>query len=132
MKTLKRDKKIQARLKLGNGQVITVNLDAMSIMREFGPKWNVLAEAEQKAVAAVNTPTSDAETIFEAYGNAIFAVMDLFFGEKQRNYIVAFYENNYLEMSRIVLPFITDDLMKQVLNILGKQRDELAKKYSGR
>lgn len=132
MKTLKRDKKIQARFKLGNGQVITVNLDAMTVMREFGAKWNTLAEAEKKAVAAVNAPNADAEVIFEAYGNAIIAVMDLFFGEKQRNDIIAFYENNYLEMSRVVLPFITDDLMKQTLDILGKQRDALAKKYSGR
>jgi hypothetical protein len=132
MYKLNRNKKIQAKFKLGNGQIITVNLDAMKVMREFGPKHEALAKAEKEAVAAVNAKKIDADEIFEAYGNAIFAVMDLFFGEKQRKDIVEYYENNYVEMTQFVLPYITDKLMPQVMKVLKQQRDALTQKYSGR
>lgn len=130
MYKLKRNKRIQARFKLGNGRVIKVSIDAMKIMREFGAKYDALVKAEKRAVSALNAKKKNADAIFEAYGNAIFAVMDLFFGEQQREYIVDYYENNYVEMTQFVLPYITEKLMPRVMNVLKQQRDELTNKYS--
>jgi hypothetical protein len=94
MYRFKRDKKIQAKFKLGNN-IITVSLDPFNVMREFGKRHKTLEVAEKAAIAAAGR--NDADEIFEAYGNAIFAVMDLFFGETDRKKIVDYYENNSSE-----------------------------------
>lgn len=130
MYTLKRNKKIQEKFKLGNGRVITTNIDAFKVMREFDARYNALAKAEKAAVSALKSKKKNADKLFEAYGNAVFAVLDLFFGEEQRNYIIEYYENNYVEMTQFVLPFITDKLLPRIMKVLKQQRDELTKKYS--
>jgi hypothetical protein len=126
MVTLRRKAQISETFKLGK-EKITISLDPMKVVREFKKKYETLAAAEKAAIAAVGK--NDAEEIFETYGNAIFAVMDLFFGEENRKKIVTFYDYNYVEMTQVILPYITDKLLPKVQAILSVQRDSLAKRY---
>ncbi len=123
---LRRKAQISETFKLGKER-ITISLDAMKVVREFHKKYEALAAAEKAAVDAVGR--KDAEEIFEAYGNAIFEVMDLFFGEVNRKKIVEFYDDNYVEMTQVILPYITDKLLPKVQKILTEQRDSLARRY---
>ena len=123
---LKRNAQITETFKLGK-EKISVNFDAMKIVREFGEKYKTLAAAEKKAIEAVGK--KDSEKIFAAYAESIFAVMDLFFGKEIRERIVAYYENNYIDMTQIIVPYITNNLLPKVSKILTAQRDMLAKTY---
>jgi hypothetical protein len=126
MVTLRRKAKSSETFKLGK-EKITISLDPMKVVLEFKKKYETLAAAEKAAIAAVGK--NDSEEIFETYGNAIFAVMDLFFGEENRKKIVTFYDWNYVEMTQVILPYITDKLLPKVQGILSAQRDGLAKRY---
>lgn len=129
MYKLKRNSNITEMLKLGK-EKIRISLDAFKVTREFRSRYNDLAKAEKAAAAAVGSNNS--EDIFEAYGNAIFSIMDLCFGEENRKKIVAFYEDNYIEMTQVIIPYITDKLLPKVLKAVNEQRDMLARKYSGK
>lgn len=130
MKRLNRGKRLQAKLKLGK-ETLKIDVDALSVMRRFAGMHDTLAKAEKKAVRAYGGEftAEKMDEVFEAYGTAIIDIMQLFFGVDNTEKILLYYENNYIEMSQFVLPYIHDTLVPLTRKILEQQRNALAKQF---
>lgn len=118
MYTVTRKNKISEKLQLCNpdGSVaceLEVDLNVDQITNRTVKAYEVLGMAQNELQKSPTDPKC-----LEAYGNAVFAILDIIFGEAGRQKIVEFYEGNYGEMLIDLFPFIND--------IIGKVREASA------
>ena len=99
---------------------ISVDLNVDQIAARVNKAWEVLG-------AAQNTLTEDpkSDAALEAYGEAVLALFDVIFGEKNREKIVSFYESNYSEMLLDLFPFINEVVMPQIREATAARREQL-------
>lgn len=131
MHELKRSHKIKEELKIGD-EIITINLDADSITREFRKRQIEIVHAE-KAVRQLQKDGIDKLKIDDAlgiYGEAIISLFNLIFGDENTIKIIDFYEDNYIEMSQEVIPYINNVIYPQIQNVAQKQKEQLQKKFN--
>ena len=128
---LKRSEKIVEQIKLGD-EIIEVNLDAGAIQARFTKGYNELLRA-QSALNGATSDTLDAVSDkLEQYGNAVVGVLQVIFGEKNTQKILAFYENNYTEMFTQIYPFIGEVIIPKISEASKRKADELKALYKGR
>lgn len=131
MHELKRSKKIQEELKIGD-EILIINLDADSITREFRKKQIEIVKAEQslnnlKKIGVTKDKFDDA---LEIYGNAIISLFKLVLGEENAVKVLEFYEDNYIEMAREVIPYITEVIYPHIQQAANDQKDKLKNKFN--
>lgn len=127
---LKRSQRIQEEIKIGD-DTITINLDIDSITKEFNKRYNAIiaAELEIKNVQLIENNAEKLNVAMESYGNTVIELFCLVFGEDGAMKILNFYENNYMEMSVEVFPFIINVIMPKIQQGIEEQRKKLAEQY---
>lgn len=127
---LKRSQKIQEDIKLGD-EVISLNLDVDSIANNFRQCQVDLIKAEQK-LKDIKQSETDGEVAIEEYGNALIALLRLVFGEENTVKILNFYENNYVELSLQVIPFVAGTIVPAVTQSLQNTKQQMAQYYKSK
>lgn len=61
----------------------------------------------------------------EAYGKAVFSLLDIIFGESGREKILNFYEGNYSEMLLDIFPFLNDEIMPKIREASEARKQQL-------
>lgn len=111
MYTIKRQKRIQEKLKMGN-MIIHLDISVDSIADGFTSRYNDVIRA-QKSIkhSAQNGVQDDA---YAQYGEAVVLLLCIVFGEDATEKMCLFFENNYAEMLSEVFPFIEHVIMPQI------------------
>ena len=111
-----------------NNQIIErlhVELDAGSIVEKIRQKYIKLVRANRE-IQNVHTDINSEEEILNAYsflGTAVSDLIEAVFGKEDTEKILKFYENNYVELSQEVIPFITQVVLPK-LNEVAKQNKQ--------
>ena len=111
-----------------NTQIIErlhVELDAGSIVEKIRQKYIKLVRANRE-IQNVHTDINSEEEILNAYsflGTAVSDLIEAVFGKEDTEKILKFYENNYVELSQEVIPFITQVVLPK-LNEVAKQNKQ--------
>lgn len=135
MYQLKRSEKIRDELELCNecgepaerlGFVVDIDVIAADLRR----RMNEITSAEQALKRAVNDGEYGAA--YEQYGRAVRGVVALCMGEDNAEKICRHFENNWIELSVAVVPYIYDVILPRVNECLSRRREQLKNIYKGR
>lgn len=109
-----------------------MSLDADDMVIAISRKYTALTKAldettelQRKAKNRENLTDS-----MEILGRAMVDLIEAVFGEENSKILLEFYEGKYLEMSREVLPFISNVVMPRLLEIRKENRQETLKRYN--
>lgn len=128
---LKRSQKICEQLKVGD-EVIDINIDAGEIQTRFIKSYNAVIRAEKALQQAMADNLEATAECLEEYGRAITSVLQVVFGVDNTVKIIAFYEQNYLEMFSEVYPFITGVILPKIQEVAIQKANELKALYKGK
>lgn len=109
-----------------------ISLDADDMTVKINRKYVALTRALSETTEAkrkVET-AEDLQGVFEALGNAMVDLLQAVFGEKNAKILLNFYEDSYIEMSREVLPFISNVVIPRMIEIRKDNQKALLGKYN--
>lgn len=125
---IKRTEKIRDALELctEQGEVrekleFTVDIDA--IAGELRRNLTDITSAEQALKKAASD--KDYSAAYEQYGNAVRGVFAVCFGRENAERICGFFEENYIEMSVAIVPYIYDVILPRVNECISRRREQL-------
>lgn len=107
---------------------IEVRLDVDGLAEKASKEYVNLINI-QKRVAGMKTEDVSPE-LLEEVGSAVLTLCRTVFGEADTNRIVAFYDNNWIEMCTNVIPFVIDVCIPQIRKIGQNKRKNAAKGYN--
>lgn len=130
---LERAKRIVKEFELA-GEVITINLSADDIIKEFTKTQNdiIRADIELKKAQAEGVSIETLDQRVAMYGESIIAMFRLIFGEETTEKILSFYENNYTEVIEMVFPFIQDEIIPEINALVDDRRKKNKDRYLNR
>lgn len=109
-----------------------ISLDADDMTVKINRKYVALTralsettEAKRKVETAENL-----QGVFETLGNAMVDLLQAVFGEENAKIFLDFYEDSYIEMSREVLPFISNVVIPRMIEIRKDNQKALLGKYN--
>lgn len=112
-----------------------ISLDAddmtVNINRKYAALTRALSETtEAKRKAETAEEAEDLQGVFETLGNAMVDLLQAVFGEENAKILLDFYEDSYIEMSREVLPFISNVVIPRMIEIRKDNQKALLGKYN--
>ena len=118
-----------------NGNVvhtIHVSLDADDMTVKISRKYTALVRAMSETTEMKRKAESaeELENCMEKLGQAVIDMLEAVFGEEDTKTIVEFYENRYIEMSREVLPFISQVVIPRMQELAAENRKSIRQKYN--
>lgn len=109
-----------------------ISLDADDMIVKINRKYVALTrtlsettEAKRKVETA-----EDLQGVFETLGNTMVDLLQAVFGEENAKILLDFYEDSYIEMSREVLPFISNVVIPRMIEIRKDNQKALLGKYN--
>lgn len=109
-----------------------ISLDADDMTVKINRKYVALTRALSETTEAkrkVET-AEDLQGVFETLGNAMVDLLQAVFGEENAKILLDFYEDSYIEMSREVLPFISNVVIPRMIKIRKDNQKALLGKYN--
>ena len=109
-----------------------ISLDADDMTVKINRKYVALTRALSETTEAkrkVDT-AEDLQGVFETLGNAMVDLLQAVFGEENAKILLDFYEDSYIEMSREVLPFISNVVIPRMIEIRKDNQKALLGKYN--
>lgn len=109
-----------------------ISLDADDMTVKINRKYAALTRALSETTEAkrkVET-AEDLQGVFETLGNAMVDLLQAVFGEENAKILLDFYEDSYIEMSREVLPFISNVVIPRMIEIRKDNQKALLGKYN--
>ena len=109
-----------------------ISLDADDMTVKINRKYVALTRALSETTEAkrkVET-AEDLQGEFETLGNAMVDLLQAVFGEENAKILLDFYEDSYIEISREVLPFISNVVIPRMIEIRKDNQKALLGKYN--
>lgn len=130
---VKRSARVEETLELldEQGKVVEsihVSLDPDSVVEKVSRRYSELLNVQSKIEQI--TKLEDKAQVYEELGTAVCELFKTIFGEKDTERIVAFYTDNYIEMCRNIIPFITGVVIPQVRKISQDNRKSVIQSYN--
>lgn len=118
-----------------NGDVVhilKVSLDADDMVVAINRKYTALTRALTETTEAQRKAKDkkELEECMETLGRAVLDLIEAVFGEENGKVLVDFYEGRYLEMSREVLPFISQVVIPRLVEIRKDNQKNVLRKYN--
>lgn len=118
-----------------NGNVVHtlhVSLDADDMTVKINRKYTALVRAMSETTEMKRKAESaeELENCMEKLGQAVIDMLEAVFGVEDTKTIVEFYENRYIEMSREVLPFISQVIIPRMQELAAENRKSIRQKYN--
>lgn len=109
-----------------------VSLDADDMTIRIGRKYTALTKALAETTAAQRKAENaeDAVRNIETLGRAVADLLEAVFGPDDTQTIISFYECRYIEMSREVLPFISQCIIPRLVDLKKENRKAMRAKYN--
>lgn len=134
----KKHKRFQEDFELVNeqGEVVHslhVNLDADDIVPRLNRKYTALlralADTSEARKGSIES-SEDADQRFDHLGHAVVDILEAVFGEADTEIILGFYEKRYIEMTKEVIPFITQCVIPRCIEIRKENQQDILRKYN--
>ena len=109
-----------------------VDLDADDVAVRISRKYTELMRAYAD-VSGINTKvssTEEASQCFDKLGRAVTDLFEAVFGKDDTAIILDFYENRYVEMTKEVVPFITQVVVPRCIEIRNENKKGILKGYN--
>ncbi len=109
-----------------------ISLDADDMTVKINRKYAALTRALSETTEAKRKAETaeDLQGVFETLGNAMVDLLQAVFGEENAKILLDFYEDSYIEMSREVLPFISNVVIPRMIEIRKDNQKALLGKYN--
>lgn len=111
---------------------LNISLDADDMTVKINRKYVALTRALSETTEAKRKAETaeDLQGVFETLGNAMVDLLQAVFGEENAKILLDFYEDSYIEMSREVLPFISNVVIPRMIEIRKDNQKALLGKYN--
>lgn len=133
----KKHKRFQEDFELVNedgevAHVLHVDLDADDMAFKIGRKYQGLVKslAEATEIKRKAEKTEQIEESVEKLGRAVVNMLEAVFGEEDAAIILEFYENRYIELTKEVIPFISQVVVPRCIDLRNENKKEILKKYN--
>lgn len=118
-----------------NGKVVHtlhVSLDADDMTIRIGRKYTALTRALAETTEAQRKAENAEDTVknIETLGRAVADLLEAVFGPDDTQTIISFYDGRYIEMSREVLPFISQCIIPRLVDLKKENRKAMRAKYN--
>lgn len=112
-------------------RTIHVSLDADDMVIKLNRKYADLTKSLNDAEELKKLPQNNEnmEQAFEKLGCAVRAMLESVFGPEDTKYIIEFYEGRYIEMTKEVMPFVTQVVIPQCVKIKNENRQAVLADY---
>lgn len=109
-----------------------VSLDADDMTVRIGRKYTALTKALAETTEAQRRAESaeDAVKNIETLGRAVADLLEAVFGPEDTQTIISFYEGRYIEMSREVLPFVSQCIIPRLVDLKKENQKAMRAKYN--
>ena len=109
-----------------------VSLDADDMTVRIGRKYTALTKALAETTEAQRKAESaeDAVKNIETLGRAVADLLEAVFGPEVTQTIISFYEGRYIEMSREVLPFVSQCIIPRLVDLKKENQKAMRAKYN--
>ena len=129
---LKRTEKLRDELELcdegGNvTDTLHFTVDIDSISGELRKRLTDVISAEKALKNAIDD--KQYTEAYGSYGEAITGIFAICFGSENARKIAEHYENNFIEMSLAVVPYIYEVVLPKVNECIAKKREEMKNLY---
>lgn len=129
---VKRSAKVEEDLELlsADGKVsetIHVKLDADAVAVKASKNYTDLLNLQSRL--ARQDDKEDKAQLLGEIGKAVVILFKTIFGEEDTDRILRFYENDYIDMCRTIMPFITDVVIPEVRKEAQKSRKSKMRSY---
>ena len=115
-------------------ETLHVMIDADSMVRKIHHKYTdlcrTLSSAQEIKRATEEKDRDKMESALDELGKCVVHLFQAVFGEEDAEKIIQFYEGNYVEMCREVVPFITQVVIPRCQDIKKKNKEEVLQKYN--
>lgn len=111
-----------------------VELDAGTVAEKIRRKYIELVRV-QKECADITPETSDESAVLHAYeeiGFSVSSIIESVFGSEDAKVIFDFYEDNYAEMAKEVIPFISGVILPKMNKIVRENKKHILAGYNRR
>lgn len=118
-----------------NGEVehtIHIELDAGSMVEKIRRKYVDLVRAQSKCagICAEKNSAEEVQTAYTELGEAVVAIIEAVFGVEDGGKILSFYDSNYVEMVKQVLPFISGVVLPKIDEIAQQNKKDILAGYN--
>jgi len=127
MYEVKRQQKIREELKLGD-EILVIEIAPLDIVQEYQQAATQLILAREAVKAAKATGVTEKEV--QALGEAIVTLLVVLIGKENTDKLVAFYEENYIELLLMIFPFIQEVIQPQMNSMIAQMREQAHTAYS--
>lgn len=104
-------------------KVIHVEFNPEKLARSFNSARNDIIRAQ------LDMKKGSTGKKLEAFGSAIIKMFKVVFGEENTDELIEFFENNYVEMTEQIMPFITDVAAPAITASVNEHKKQLATNY---
>lgn len=108
--------------------MLCVRLDASSVTQKISQQYVELLNLQARLGKMKNE--GDKIKLFEEIGSAVVVLFRSVFGETDTDRIIQFYEEDYVDMCRTILPFITEVVLPRVRKEAQKSRKAKLQYYN--
>lgn len=112
-------------------RTLHIDLDIDAITAQFRAQYNALIKAERAVKAAQKAGVSEEnfQSLYMDYGEAIIAVLKTVLGEDNTLEVLEFYEDNYIEMSLQIFPFIQDVIVPKIRDTVAESKQQIRARF---
>lgn len=130
---VKRSAKVEEELELlsadgKTSEIIHVNLDAGAVAEKVSRNYMNLLDIQSRLAKIGGA--EDKSQLLEELGNAVVVMFRSIFGDADTERILQFYENDYVDMCRTIMPFVTEVVIPKVRREAQKSRKTKMQSYN--
>lgn len=129
---VKRSAKVEEELELlsadgKKSEMIHVRLDASAVAEKVTKNYTELLNIQSKI--ARTGDKEDKAKLLEEIGNVAVVLFQTIFGVEDTDRIIRFYEDDYVDMCRTIMPFIRDVIVPEIRKEVQNIRKSRLKSY---
>lgn len=109
--------------------MLEVDISPEKMAMDFQKHYNEVVAAQVQIKRLQSEGAKVAGDMLQQYGLAITALIQCVFGEENTQTILEFFENNYIELTLQVLPFIADRVQPCISKYIEQTRRQSATVY---
>lgn len=109
-----------------------VSLDADDMVAKINRKYTALTQTlgESMKIKREAKTAEEISNAFEKLGGAVTDLLEAVFGEEDTKTIVDFYEGRYVELTKEVVPFITQCVIPRCIEIKKENQNNILNAYN--
>lgn len=111
-------------------ETIHVQLDPGSVVENVSRRYLELVRAQQELSSIDGQNPGSVQDAYAKLGNAVIAMFAAVFGDKGTERILAYYDDNYVEMIKQICPFITEFVMPEIRQMAKDNKQQVLQNYN--